>query len=52
MGSEDYMSFLVRLWRDQPGSDAPGCWQCEVEHVQTRTRCRFSTLDELLAFLC
>lgn len=51
MEPEVYMSFLVRLWRDHLGSDRPGCWQCELEHVQTGTRCRFSTLDELLAFL-
>jgi hypothetical protein len=51
MEPEDYMSFLVRLWRDHCGSDGPGCWQYEIEHVQPGKRCRFSSLDELLTFL-
>jgi hypothetical protein len=51
MDSEDYMSFLVRLWCDHVGRDGSGCWQCEIEHVQSGIRCRFSSLNELLAFL-
>ena len=50
METESYMSFLVRLWRDHPASDQP-CWQGEIEHIQTGTRCRFSSLEELLALL-
>ena len=51
MQPEDYMSFLVRLWRDYSGNDHPGSWQAEVEHIQTGARCRLCTLDELLEFL-
>ncbi len=51
MQPEDYMSFLVRLWRDQPGDDQPDGWHGEIEHVQTGSRWRFGTLGDLLAFL-
>lgn len=51
MESEEYMSFLVRLWRDHLGGDGPCGWRCEAEHVQTGMRCRFSSLDQLLTFL-
>ena len=51
MESEDYRSFLVRLWRDHSGCGGPDGWRGEVEHVQTGARWSFSTLDALLAFL-
>ena len=51
MQVEEYTSFLVRLWRDHPGSDGPACWHGEIEHVQTGARWSFSTLEALLAFL-
>ena len=51
MQAEDYVSFLVRLWRDQPSNDRPGNWCGEIECVQTGTRWSFSTRGELLAFL-
>ena len=51
MQPEDYLSFLVRLWRDHPGNDQPGDWQGEIEQVQTGTRLCFSTCSELLALL-
>jgi hypothetical protein len=51
MQPEDYTSFLVRAWRDQPGDERPGDWHGEIECVQTGTRWSFSTRGELLAFL-
>lgn len=51
MQLEDYMSFLMRLWRDHPGNDQLGRWHGEIEQIQTGTRWSFCTLGELLAFL-
>ena len=51
MQPEDYMSFLVRLWRNQPGADRPGGWRGELELIQTGARWSFCTHAELLAFL-
>jgi hypothetical protein len=48
---EDYMSFLVRLWRDRSGDDQPGAWRVEIQQIQTGTCWHFSTHSELLAFL-
>jgi hypothetical protein len=50
MQPEDYMSFLVRLWRDHPGADQPDGWCGEIEQIQTGIRWRFSTHSELIAF--
>jgi hypothetical protein len=51
MQPEDYMSFLVRLWRDQLGADQLCDWHGEIEQIQTGTRWCFGTHSELLAFL-
>jgi hypothetical protein len=51
MQPEDYMSFLVRLWRDPACIDQPSDWRGEIELIQTGTRWNFSTHNELLAFL-
>jgi hypothetical protein len=51
MQTESYMSFLVRLWRDQPGDEQPCDWCGELEQIQTGTRWCFSTYSELLAYL-
>jgi hypothetical protein len=51
MQPEDYMSFLVRLWRDHLGTDQLSAWHGEIELIQTGTRCSFCTLGELLAFM-
>ncbi len=49
----EYMSFLIRLWREAEAAagSASAEWHCEVEHIQTGQRWRFDTLDELLDFL-
>lgn len=53
VGSTRYASFLVRLWRsDDEAAALPGeAWQGEAEHLQTRQRWTFETLDELLTVL-
>jgi hypothetical protein len=51
MQPEGYMSFLVRLWREQPGDDLPCDWRGELEQIQTGIRWNFSTHCELLTFL-
>jgi hypothetical protein len=51
MQPEDYISFLMRLWRDHPGANQLDGWHGEIEQIQTGTRWSFCSLDELLAFL-
>jgi hypothetical protein len=47
-----YLSFLVRLWRDEPQPpEPPTAWQGEVEHIQSGRRSTFESLDDLLDFL-
>ena len=48
-----YVSFLIRLWREESLviPEATANWQGEVEHIQTGRRWTFSTLHELLSFL-
>jgi hypothetical protein len=50
MEPEGYMSFLVRLWRDQSDNDRVG-WCGEIEHIQSGARWSFSTIGALLVFL-
>jgi hypothetical protein len=51
MQPEHYMSFLVRLWRNQADGEQSEDWQGEIQQIQTGTQRCFSTLGELLAFL-
>jgi hypothetical protein len=51
MHPEDYMSFLLRLWRDPPSDDQPCDWHGDIEQIQTGIRRSFGTHGELLAFL-
>lgn len=47
--SDDYTSFLVRLWRET--EDRTSEWRGEVEHIQSGQRRKFAAFDELAAFL-
>ena len=53
MAETEYVSFLVRMWREedpeQPGRF--GDWQGEVEHIQSGRQWSFVRLEELLEFL-
>jgi hypothetical protein len=51
MDPEEYVSFVVRIWRNQSSSEQPGRWCGEIEHIQSGVRWRFCTLTELLNFL-
>lgn len=50
--SVEYISFLIRMWREQwPEEKLVGDWQIEVEHIQSGKRQQFGTFDELLLYL-
>lgn len=51
MVPEEYASFLMRCWREQATSAQQGLWCGEIEHIQSGSRWRFSTMSELLTFL-
>jgi hypothetical protein len=51
MQSEDYMSFLVRMWRAHRGAEQLCEWRGEIELIQTGVRWRFGSHGELLRFL-
>lgn len=48
-----YASFLLRLWRTSQQDEARSAtgWQGEAEHIQTRQRWTFDTLEDLLHLL-
>ncbi len=51
MDPPNYISFLIRLWRE-PNSELPeqtAGWQGEVEHIQSGQRWSFDGLEQLLA---
>ncbi len=53
MDSRNYISFLIRLWRE-PASELAGQsagWQGEVEHIQSGRKWKFCNLDDVLTFL-
>ena len=47
MEPDGYMSFVVRLWREEPC----GVWRSEVEHIQSGDRYSFASLGFALDFL-
>ncbi|HLE13258.1 MAG TPA: hypothetical protein VI776_00815 [Anaerolineales bacterium] len=51
--SEEYVSLIVRLWREDESEagDPPSSWRSEVEHIQSGGHWIFSTLGELESFL-
>jgi hypothetical protein len=51
MQPEDYMSFLVRLWGEQPDSADPAVYHGEIEHIQSGMCWRFTSFELLLRFL-
>ena len=46
-----YISFLVRLWREQRGEQIDTDWHGEIEHIQSGARWHFDTLGAVLHFL-
>jgi hypothetical protein len=52
MDPDEYVSFLVRLWRNSADDDPQHPWCGEIEHVQSGVRVSFSTLsEEIVEFL-
>jgi hypothetical protein len=47
MEPDDYLSFVLRLWREEPC----GLWRSEVEHIQSGNRYSFASLAYALDFL-
>lgn len=44
-----YLSYLLRLWREERGEKI--VWRASLESVQTGERCSFGTIDDLFHFL-
>jgi hypothetical protein len=51
----EYLSYLLRLWRENDGEGANGVetalWRASVERPQAGERQGFASLEELFAFL-
>jgi hypothetical protein len=48
-----YASFLLRLWptEEQDATEPKPGWQGEAEHIQTRRRWTFDSLEDLFRLL-
>jgi hypothetical protein len=51
MMPDEYVSFVVRFWRDPPAAEPCAAWQGEIEQIQSGVRWSFRTLPDLIAFL-
>jgi hypothetical protein len=53
--AQDYVSYLLRLWRVSGGAQSfdPGeaVWRASLEHPLTGERVGFASLDDLVAYL-
>ena len=47
----DYLSYLLRLWRDIHRSEGRAVWRASLESSLTGERQGFNSLDDLFAFL-
>jgi hypothetical protein len=47
----DYLSYLLRLWRDIHRGEGQAVWHASLESSLTGKRQGFSSLDDLFAFL-
>ena len=48
-GDDAYLSYLVRLWREDRDGDT--AWLASLESAETRERTYFASLDELVLYL-
>ncbi|MHB9032316.1 MAG: hypothetical protein ACYC6L_04625 [Anaerolineae bacterium] len=46
---KDYLSFLLRLWRSEPGKTAE--WRTSLQDIQSGQRLGFACLDDLVVYL-
>jgi hypothetical protein len=51
MFPDEYVSFVVRCWREPADNEPCGRWHGEIEQIQSGVRWSFGTLADLLAFL-
>ena len=53
--AQDYVSYLLRLWRVSGGAKPSGpgepVWRASLEHPLTGERVGFATLDDLVEYL-
>ena len=49
MDDVSYRSFLIRLWREPRGADAP--WRGEVEHIQSGVVVAVFSIEEALSLI-
>ena len=48
-GEQDYLAYLLRLWRIGKGEDAR--WRASLQDPHTGQRMEFASLDDVVAFL-
>jgi hypothetical protein len=48
-----YISYLVRIWQDEPagGKGEPPAWQGEIIHIQSGAKVAFQDLSQLIHHL-
>ena len=42
-------TFIVRIWLEW--SESGSCWRGQIEHLQSRQRCAFLNLKEMVKFI-
>jgi hypothetical protein len=42
-------TFIVRIWREW--SEAGSCWRGQIEHLQSKQKCAFLNLEEIVTFI-
>jgi len=42
-------TFIVRIWLEW--SESGSCWRGQIEHVQSRQKCAFLNLEEMVIFI-
>jgi hypothetical protein len=42
-------TFIVRIWLER--SESGSCWRGQIEHLQSRQRCAFLNLEEMVTFI-
>lgn len=48
-----YISFLLRVWREEKGEPEPSLadWHAELEHIQSGNCWKFEEVEDLISFL-
>ncbi len=48
-GEQNYLAYLLRLWRTGPGKSAG--WRASLQDPHTNQRIEFASLDDVVMFL-